>query len=164
MRILKLFSYLQPYLFPLILFCIDVSAFITLHQYSIQSLLCFFILSTLTPQKTLSHNILLFFSLIFLSLESQMAYGFFGLGLPLWILLIPLGTFLATHFQLTLISGMGILTFTLLAQAFLIQYLLLGAPFNLVFTNCNIFVNLIVILILWSLKIAGRQGNRSYIV
>ena len=162
--ITRLFLYLQPYIFLLLFFCIDLSAFIILQQYTVQSLLCFFILKTLTTQHTFSNNILLVLCLIFLSLESQLVYSFFGLGLLLWIILIPLGNTLASLSQITIVSALGMLIFTLIMHAFFIQYMLLGAPFCLIFTNCNISVNLIMILILWSLKIGGRQGNRSYIV
>ena len=112
MRSLKLFSHILPYLLTMIFFWIDVSSFIILYHLTTQSLLCFFILQSVS-HKPLNN---LLFTLFFLALESQLAYGFFGLSLPIWIFIIPLGRFLAINFQLPFLSALGLLISALLTH------------------------------------------------
>jgi len=158
MLIFNLISQTIPYLFVIFFFWLDSTAFLISHSQGLNTLLCFFILLTLNNSRIA----LLLFALFFLSLQDLLVYNLFGLSLPLLILIIPLGYRLSRAIEWQLFPAICLLTSTLFLQHLLIHYFLLDATLVSVFTKGHYFVNIIVLICIWSLKIAGRQGNRSY--
>lgn len=142
---------------PAILFFLDVSSFIIYHHQFLQTLSTYLLVHIFSSPFSLMS----FFPLLLLGAESHLMYNSFGIVIPLYLVVIYSGFLLQSKIQISFISVVLIALGLWLGQNFLLWQqgktpLLYGF-----FTDYALFANLLVLGVFWSLKLLGRQGNRS---